>query len=95
MAQAVAYPDIALEKITGLDSSEDTQPFIDFIERKIVFTLSLRPDDADEQELFDHRQKQLFGSVLRGPCSRLVWRSKRSNCVERPKYKIHKPLYRR
>ena len=67
MAQAVAYPDIALEKFTGLDSSEDAEAFIELIERKIGFSLGLRPDDADEQKLFDHRRKQLCGSVLRGP----------------------------
>ena len=67
MAQAVAYPDIALEKFTGLDSSEDAQAFIELIERKIRFSLGLRPDDADEPELFDHRRKQLSFSVLRGP----------------------------
>ena len=64
MAQVVAFPDIALEKFTGLDSSEDAQTFIDLIERKIGFSLGLTPDDADEQELFDHRRKQLFGSLL-------------------------------
>ena len=49
MAQAVAYPDIALEKFTGLDSSEDAQAFIDLIERKIGFSLGLRPNDAGER----------------------------------------------
>ena len=67
MAQVVAFPDIALEKFTGLDSSEDAQTFIDLIERKIGFNLCLRPDDAVEQELFDYRRKQLFGSVLCSP----------------------------
>ena len=71
MAQVVEFPDIALEKFTGLDSSEDAQTFIDLIERKIAFSLCLRPDDADELELFDHRRKQLFGSVLCGPAQ--VW----------------------
>ena len=64
MAQVVAYSDIALEKFTGLDSSEDAQTIIDLIERKIRFSLGLGPDDA---HLFEHRRKQLFGSVLRGP----------------------------
>ena len=35
MAQAVAYPDNALETITGPDFRQDAQAFIDLIERKI------------------------------------------------------------
>ena len=68
MANPVAYPDIALEKFTGLDPSEDATMFIDLIERKIEFSLGLRPAAAGvDRNLFDHRRKALFGSVLRGP----------------------------
>ena len=42
--------------------------FIDLIERKIEFSLGLRPAAAGvDRNLFDHRRKALFGSVLRGP----------------------------
>ena len=43
MANVVAYPDIALEKFTGLDPSEDAQDFINLIIRKIQFSLGTRP----------------------------------------------------
>ena len=68
MANPVAYPDIALEKFTGLDPTEDATKFIDIMETKIAFSLGLRPAAAgDEQDLFDHRRRALFGSVMRGP----------------------------
>ena len=34
MAKFVAYPDIALEKITGLDPSEDAQEFFNLKQKK-------------------------------------------------------------
>ena len=91
MAQAVADPDIALEKFTGLDSSEEAQTFIDLLERKIGFSLGLRPDNADEQELFDHRRKQIIGSVLRGPAqdwfgglnAAIAWNDLRTQLIDR------------
>ena len=33
-ANVVAYPDIALEKFTGLDPSEDAQEFFSLIQKK-------------------------------------------------------------
>ena len=38
MANIVAYPDIALEKNTGLDPCEDLAGFLSLIERKIEFS---------------------------------------------------------
>ena len=35
MANVVAYPDISLDKFTGLDPSEDARDFIDIIEQKM------------------------------------------------------------
>ena len=67
-ANVVAYPDIALEKFTGLDPSEVAQEFFSLIQRKIQFSIGTRdPADADLQAAYDARQKALFGSVLRGP----------------------------
>ena len=67
VANVVAYPDIALEKFTGLDPSEDAQELFSLIQRKIQFWLGTRdPSDADLQAAYYARQKALFGSVLRG-----------------------------
>ena len=39
MANVVAYPDLALEKFTGLDPNEDARDFLDIVEKKIAFSL--------------------------------------------------------
>ena len=68
MANVVAYPDIASEKLTGLDPPEDAQKFFNLIQRKIQFSLGTRdPADAGLQATYDARRRALFGSVLRGP----------------------------
>ena len=70
MANVVAYPDLALEKFTGLDPNEDARDFLDIVEKKIAFSLGTRPGDAgDEQDAYDNRQRALFGSILRGPAA--------------------------
>ena len=69
MANIVAYPDISLEKFTGLDPSDDVADFLSLIERKIEFSLGLRPGAGDAQNAYDARRKALFGSVLRGPAA--------------------------
>ena len=67
MTNAIAYPDLALEKFTGLDSSEDALTF-NLTERKIGFCLGIRhATDATQQALYDQRRRDLFGSILRGP----------------------------
>ena len=66
MTNIVAYPDIFLEKFTGLDPSEDVADFLSLKERKIEFSLGLRPGAGDAQNAYDARRKALFGSVLRG-----------------------------
>ena len=91
-ANVVAYPDIALEKFTGLDPSEDAQEFFSLIQRKIQFSLGTRdPADADLQAAYDARQKALFGSVLRGPAAQwfetlapgLAWNEVRNQFIDR------------
>ena len=71
MANVVAYPDISLDKFTGLDPSEDARDFIDIIEQKMQFSLGTRPaaGEADARALYDARKRALFGSVLRGPAA--------------------------
>ena len=69
MANTVAYPDLALEKFIGIDSSEDPTALIRFSEKKISFSLGSRPatNEKNIQTVYDDRRKALFGSVLRGP----------------------------
>ena len=69
MANIVAYPDISLEKFTGLDPSEDVVDFLSLIERKIEFWLGPEPGAGDAQNAYDARRKALFGSVLRVPAA--------------------------
>ena len=67
MANVVAYPELALEKLTGLDPNEDARDFLGIVEKKVAFSLGTRPADAgDEQDAYDNRQRILFGSILRG-----------------------------
>ena len=71
MANTVAYPDLALEKFIGNDSSEDRTAFIRLLEKKISFSLGSRPAviESNIQTVNDDRRKALFGSVLRGPAA--------------------------
>ena len=43
MANTVGYPDLALEKFIGIDSTEDPTAFIRLLEKKISFSLGRRP----------------------------------------------------
>ena len=43
MVNTVAYPDLALRKFIGIDSSEDPTAFFRLLEKKICFSLSSRP----------------------------------------------------
>ena len=65
MAKIVAYPDISLEKFTGLDPSEDVADFLSLIERKIEFSLGLRPGAGDAQNAYDARRKAIIGCPKR------------------------------
>ena len=68
MANLVAYPDLALKNLTGLDPNEDAKDFLDIVEKKIAFSLGTGPEDAgNDQDAYDNRQKALFGSFLRNP----------------------------
>ena len=42
MTNAIDYLDLALEKFTGLDSSEDALTFLNLTERKIGFCVGIR-----------------------------------------------------
>ena len=72
MAHTVAYPDLALEKIIGIDSSEDPTAFICLLENKISFSLGSRltvNEKKNIQTVCDDRRKALFDSILRGPAA--------------------------
>ena len=71
MANTVAYPDLALEKFIGIDSSDNPTAFIRLLEKKTSFSLSSRPatNENNIQTVYDDRRKALFGSVLRGPAA--------------------------
>ena len=71
MANSVAYPDLALEKFIGIDSSEDPTTFIRLIDKKISFSLGSRPtvNENNIQTVCEDRRKALFGSVSRGPAA--------------------------
>ena len=70
MANTVAYPDLALKKIIGIDSSEDPTAFICLLE-KITVSLGSRPavNENNIQIVIDDRRKALSGSVLLGPAA--------------------------
>ena len=69
MANTVAYPDLALEKIIGIDSSEDPTAFIRLLEKKISFSLGSRPgvNKNNVKTVHDDQRKKLVGAVSRGP----------------------------
>ena len=71
MANTVAYPDLALQKFIGIDSSEDPTAFIRLLEKKISFSLGSRPaiNENNIQTVYDDRRKTLSGSLLRGPAA--------------------------
>ena len=43
MANTIAYPDLAFEKLIGTDSSEEQTAFTRLLEKKISFSLGSRP----------------------------------------------------
>ena len=69
MANTVAYPDLALEKFIGIDSSEDPTAFIRLLEKRISFSLGNRPgaNKNNVKTVHDDQRKNLVGAVSRGP----------------------------
>ena len=93
MANTLAYPDLALEKLIGIDSSEDPTAFIRLFEKKISFSLGTRPavNEIRIQTVHDDRRKILSGSFLRGPVAEwfdsleavLTWDEKKTQFIAR------------
>ena len=65
----LAYPDLALEKFSGIDPDQDAESFVQLSERKINFALGDGLADPDELVNFTFRKKALFSSLLRGPAA--------------------------
>ena len=68
MANAhLAYPDLALDTLSGTDPDQDAEAFIHLIECKINFPLGTEADEADaEHVIYPFRKKALFSSLLKG-----------------------------
>ena len=91
MANAhLAYPDLAIDKLSGTDPDQDAESFIQLIDRKINFALG----DADAGELVNYtfRKKALFSSLLRVPAAEwyesnvtnaTTWEDVRANFITR------------
>ena len=65
----LAYPDLAIDNISGTNPDEDAESSIQLIERKINFALGDAPGDAGELANYTFRKKALFSSLLRGPAA--------------------------
>ena len=91
-AAHLAYPDLAVDKLSGTDPDQDAESFIQLIERKINFALGDEPADAGELANYTSRKKALFSSLLRGPAAEwyesnitnaTTWENVRTNFVTR------------
>ena len=45
--QYLAYPDLALDKFSGTDPDQDSESFIQLLERKLKFALGYAPANPD------------------------------------------------
>ena len=66
-ATHLAYPDLALDKLSGTDPDQDAESFKQLIERKINFALGDAPANPDALVNYNFRKKALSSSLLRGP----------------------------
>ena len=61
----LAYPDSALDNISGTDTDQDAEALIHSIERKINFALGTEPEPGDlEHANYLFRKKAIFSSLL-------------------------------
>ena len=98
MANTVAYPDLALEKFIGIDSSEDPTAFIRLLEKKISFPLGSGPavNEYNVKTVLDDGRKDLFGAVSQRPIAEwfdslqatITWNASRIHWLEDNLYTI-------
>ena len=88
----LAYPDLAIDNVSGTDPDQDAESFIQLIERKINFALGDAPADAGELVNYTFRKKALFSSLLRRPAAEWyesnisnarTWEDVRTNFITR------------
>ena len=88
----LVYPDLSIEKFSGTDPDQDTESFIQLIERKINFAHGDAPSDASELRNYTFRKKALFSFLLREPAAgwyesnitnATTWEKVRTNFVTR------------
>ena len=66
----LAYPELALDKLSGTDPDQDAEAFIRMIECKNNFPLGTEADEADaEHVIYLLRKKAFFSSLLKGPAA--------------------------
>ena len=91
-ATHLACPDLAIDKFSGTDPDQDTESFIQLIERKINFALGDAPGDAGELAKYTLRKKALFSFLLRGAAAEWyenniananTWKNVRTNFLTR------------
>ena len=69
----LAYPDLALDKFSGIDPDQDAESFIQLIGRKIIFALGDALANPDALANYNFRKKALFLFTQRPRC-RMVWK---------------------
>ena len=88
----LAYPDLAIDKVSGTDPDQDAESFIQLIEPKINFALGDAPADAGELVNYTFRKEALFSSLLRGAAAEwyernftnaITWENVRTNFITR------------
>ena len=65
----LAYPDLAIDKLSGTDPDQDAEPFIQLVKWKKNFNLGDAPGHSAELANYTLRKKALFSSLLRGPAA--------------------------
>ena len=66
----LAYPDLALDKLSGTNPDQDAEAFTRLMECKINFALGTEPEAGElEHVIYLFKKKALFSSLLRGPAA--------------------------
>ena len=91
-AAHLVYPDLAMDKFSGTKPDQDSESFIQLIERKINFAVGDAPGDAGELANYTFRKNALFSFLLREPAAEwyennitnaTTWGNVRTNFITR------------